>query len=416
MLSSECNGGDNQPAGAKDSEGRIWFPTARGVVAVDPRAVHQNDAAPPVVIEQVVADGEIIYGDGLDRNAPRPVLGSRPMALAAGHARLLEIRYAANSFVAPEKVRFRYRMEGHDREWRDGGGSRVAYYNSLRPGDYRFQVKACNNHSYWNETGATFAFSLAPHFWQTWPFAAACAAAAVALAAGIQRHRLGVQRRILRLEQAAALQAERARIAKDLHDDLGATLTGVALQADVARRHARQPAALDAQLDAISRGARSLVEQMRETVWAMNPACDTIESAVSFLCQFAETFLAAASIRCRLDVPREIPPVELSADARHHLFLALKEALNNVVKHASAAEVWLRFQFDDEALTLTVQDDGRGFDSTLLNGAGQGLKNLRNRLETLAGSFELNTTPDHGARIRLRIPLANSAVKTRQAL
>ena len=414
MESAETNG-ERQPAGCKTPDGRLWFPTVRGVVMIDPRELNLNARPPPVVIEQVKADDEVVYGDdvaasvkaransvgGSSQSAPSPP----QLQLAPGRARVIEFYLTALSLTAPEKNRFSWRLDGVDLDWSEPTTRRVATYTTLKPGAYRFHVRAANNHNVWSERDAEFAFTLAPHFWQTWPFFAACTAGIIGLAAGIQAYRLRVQRRILRLEQEAALQGERARIAKDLHDDLGATLTGMALQVDVAKRNARQPEVLETQLDNIARSTRGLVEKMRETVWAVNPECDTLESLVDHLCQFAENFLSTASVRCRLDVPVRLPALGVSAELRHNLFLALKEALNNVVKHAGATEVWLRFQVGDGTLTLTIQDDGRGFAPEVANGNGNGVGNLHNRMRLLNGRLELRSAPGHGTQLVFEVPL-----------
>src|SRR5439155_17490 len=156
------------------------------------------------------------------------------------------------SFVAPEKVRFKYRLEGHDADWRDAGNRRVAYYTDLAPGKYNFRVKACNNHGYWNETGDTFAFYLAPHFYQTWVFYLLCAGAVIAAGLGLHFLRLNVVHKLQKLRQAAALAEQRARFAQDMHDDLGASLTKIALLSEVARKNAHQPAVSEAQTGKIS--------------------------------------------------------------------------------------------------------------------------------------------------------------------
>jgi len=245
MLSSECNGGENQPAGCKDRKGRIWFPTMQGVVVVDPKEMRRTESAPPVVIEQVPANGEVIFGDGMQLESkvqsPKPKvrgsllpdhqLSTLNYRLAPGHARVLEIHYTANSLVAPERVRFRYRLVGSDSDWLwDDQNRRVAFYTNLRPRDYTFQVSACNSHGTWNEHGDQFSFYVAPHLYETWPFYSVCGAVIVFAGPSLHYRRIRRLRHVQRLEQQRALHEERARIAKDLHDELGANLTGLALQ------------------------------------------------------------------------------------------------------------------------------------------------------------------------------------------
>lgn len=433
MLSAETHG-FHQPTAWKARDGRLWFSTGRGVVVIDPKRIHDNDVPALVVIQSVIADREVVLADvalsgrtGRGLSLPPPSLRISPresggspastatLRLGPGRARVMEIRYTANSFVAPEKVRFKYRLDGYDPDWQDDlDNRRVAFYTNLRPGTYRFQVKACNNHGLWDEAGAQFAFSLAPHLYQTWLFYVGCGLAVVGGASGIQAYRLRVQRQIFGLEQRHALEQERTRIARDLHDDLGANLTGIALQLDVAQHQlSHQQASLDGQLNTIAQGTRALVDQMREAVWAVNPHCDTLESFSGFLCQHAEHFLGTAGIKCRLDFPVPMPAFPLTADTRHHLFLVVKEALNNAVKHAVCSEVWLHLVVDHDLLRLVVRDNGHGSaarqaapsQSKGLPPAGHGMENMRQRIASLGGQLQVNSRPGLGTEITMEVPL-----------
>jgi hypothetical protein len=234
MLSSECNGGDNQPAGCKDRLGRIWFPTVQGVVMIDPKLARSAGDPPPVLVEQVKANGQVVFGDDLESSAPQrsklPRSDFAPYRLPPGTARAIEIFYTANTFADPGRIRFKYRLEGYDRDWLwDEQNRRTVSYANLKPGRYTFRVTACDSHGCWNEQGAQFAFYIEPFFWQTWPFYIAIAALALATAMGLHHQRVARVRRVERLEQERSLADERARIARDLHDDLGASLSALSL-------------------------------------------------------------------------------------------------------------------------------------------------------------------------------------------
>ena len=354
MESSETNG-ESQPAGWKARDGRLWFPTIHGVVVIDPKSIQVSDVVPPVVIEQVQVDDEVIFGDGANwhgevspetRNAKKGERRASELAdsgarrLAPGRARVVAFQYTANTFAEPKRARFRYQLSGHDANWREETTDRVVHYTNLRPGTYRFDVMAANNHGVWAPKPASFAFSLAPHFWQTWMFYALCAAGGVLLSLAAHLWRVKFLRRLERLERAEALQRERARLARDLHDDLGANLTGLALKLDVAQRQLRRDEAA-ATLSGLAPAARRLVDQLREVIWTVNPQCDTVENFAAFVAQDAEDFLADAGLSCRLDLPDTLPTTPLDSATRHHLLLVVKEALHNAVKHAAASEVTL---------------------------------------------------------------------------
>ncbi|HNQ91152.1 MAG TPA: two-component regulator propeller domain-containing protein [Verrucomicrobiota bacterium] len=413
MLNSQCNGGANQPAGCKDRAGRIWFPTVRGVAVVDPSTIRRNEVPPTVVIEQVRADEVVVYGDGAPSESDGGGPGTRSTLLAGlqtrlppGRARVIEIHYTANSFAAPKRVRFKYRLEGHDGDWRfDEDNRRVAFYTNLRPGRYTFRVEACNNHGVWSTAPAEFAFVLDPFFWQTWPFFIVIGTATIGLVALVQAYRLRWQRRLLQSEHQEALAEERTRIARDLHDDLGTALTGVALELDVLRREARDGLARSDGLTAAAARIRALAERMRQVVWAVNPRCDTVSSLASFLEQQAGQFLKADGIRCRIEFPEAMPSLPLDGETRHELALGVREALANVVRHAKASELVLGLSVEPDALIVRVADNGLGFNATERAAAGQGLANLHARLQRIGGRCICRSAPGSGTTIELRVPL-----------
>lgn len=299
--------------------------------------------------------------------------------LAPGRGRVMEFTYTANSFVAPDRVRFRYRLTGADQDWCEETSERTVRYINLNPGDYRFEVVSANHHRLWSASPAVFAFSLAPHFWQTWTFYGVCTGAVVGLAASVQAYRLRWQHRLLKLEQERAVASERARIARDLHDDLGTALTGLALELDVTGRKAV------------------------EGVSTVNPRCDTLSSLASFLEQQVSHFLDADDVRVHLDFPESIPEQPLPAVARHQLALGIREALTNVVRHAQATDVVVTLSLQPGELLVQVKDNGRGF--RLGSTSGHGLENMRERLEQVGGRVELESNPGSGTTVTFRLPL-----------
>jgi signal transduction histidine kinase len=391
MLSSETNG-ENQPAACKTRDGRLWFPTTDGIVAIEPGEITDNDLAPPVVIEDIIMDNQT-----LDLN--------RPARLPPGRGNVIEFRYTANSLVAPERVRFMYCLDGCDEDWKDAGDRRVAYYTNLQPGHYNFRVKACNNHGVWNQAGASFAFYLAPHFYQTWPFYVLCGTFTVLTGYGLHRLRLGVVRKIERLEKQHALEKERARIANEMHDDLGSSLTQIALLSELANRDLERTDQAGEHIRKITGTTREVFRAMDEIVWAVNPKHDTLSSLIGYLSKFAQDYLRPADIRCRLDLPEQLPPHPLATDERHNLFLAVKEALNNVVKHSAASEVWLRVDVSGSTCLITIEDNGRGFVVESARPDGNGLGSMRERLAAIDGEFRVESQPGQGTKLQLLLKL-----------
>ena len=414
LKRAETNG-EKQPAGWKASDGRLWFPTIRGVVAIDPRKCPAYERPPRVIIEQVKADGDIVplnsEADQYQTKSASSSSGTVPGGgtrhqIAAGHGHVLEFQYTATSLIDSKHERFRYRLDGADTDWREETMERSVRYINLRPGNYRFQVTACNHHNVWNPKPVEFEFSLAPYFWQTKAFYGVSGAAVLAIAAGIQGYRLRWQHRLLKLEQQRALAAERARIARDLHDDLGTALTGLALELDVIGRDPKPDSPSDHRLDQAAERTRALAERMREVVWSVNPRCDTVPSLASFLEQQISQFLRADGIKVELDFPEDIPLLPIGGDARHQLALGVREALTNVIRHAQATRVVLSLELDDHWLVVQVKDNGRGLQSSSRN--GDGLRNMRERIQSIGGTFDFKSEPGSGATIIFKVPLIKS--------
>ena len=411
LLSRETNGQKSQPAGWRTRDGTLWFPTTRGIVAIEPRAGILNEVPPPVVIEQVRADETIVFGSARFSTNTGFDPGSSALRLPPGRARVLEFHYTANSLVAPELARFRYRLEGHDRNWTDAGDRRIAYYTGLPPGAYRFHVLACNNHGIWNDTGASYAFSLAPHFYETMWFYAVAGLGVIGGAYGLHRLRLGVANHLQSLEHQLALERERARIARDIHDEVGANLTQIGLWTELARRNIEAPHPAAQPIQRVETAARDAFESLGEIVWAINPQNDTLRSLLAYLRTYVQEFLEAAQIKVQLDWPDEIPDFGVNAQQRHQLFLVVQEALRNVVRHAAATEVGVSVRIDSSNLSLWLRDNGRGFDGEMPRTGGNGLTNMARRVSEMGGKFRLASQAGRGTKITIEVPLRFTAEK-----
>jgi signal transduction histidine kinase len=211
-----------------------------------------------------------------------------------------------------------------------------------------------------------------------------------------------------RTEQLRALEEERSRIARDLHDDLGSSLTEISLLADAGPGRPPSLERAVSRFQAIGNKARSLVQALDVIVWLVNPSKDLLPFLAGYLGSYAEDYLSASSIGCRLKIPLDMPPVRLNANVRHNLFLAVKEVLHNTVRHAHASEVLVEFALRDGGLETVLSDNGRGFDPSA-PAEGNGLANLRQRLASVGGRSEICTQPGAGASIRLFLPLPAEA-------
>ncbi len=216
-----------------------------------------------------------------------------------------------------------------------------------------------------------------------------------------------LRRRVQQLEQQTLLHKERARIAKDIHDDLGANLTQITLLSELARQDMSTPEKAGAHVEKISATARQVMKSLDEIVWAVNPRNDTLPHLVDYLGQFTIDFLRAPGIRCRLDLPEHPPVINVPADIRHNLFLAVKEALNNIVKHAGAREVHLAVNVSNGTLHVSVKDDGQGFEQSPDNAWADGLRNMRQRMDEIGGDCAIESHAGTGTTITFNVPWRN---------
>ena len=392
LLSVQCNG-VSKPAGWKGKDGRIWFPTIRGVVAVQSR-IETNQKLPPLVIEEIIADKRPVERErvrALQRSTPEGSAAPMVLKIPPGRGEI-EIHYTALSFQAPEKNRFKYMMEGIDSAWIDAGAGREAHYNSIGPGSYRFRVIACNNDGIWNEAGATLLLEFLPHYWQTWAFKLAILAALGLLLSAAYRFRVARLRAMERL---------RIQIAADLHDDVGARLTKVAMVTELLDRETRQTDSIKPHIQSISRTTREIIQAMDEIVWTINPKNDTLDHLANYIFQYAQEYFQNTGVRCRLDLPARLPDFAISTEQRHNMFMAFKEALNNVLKHANATEVRIGLTVVDGQVTILIADNGRGFSTDQVRSSGNGLDNMKARLERIGGKLVLDTRPAGGTTVRM---------------
>ena len=396
-LETPNSGTGFQPSCLKAGDGKLWFATGAGIVVVDPAVGKSNSGRPAVFVEEVLAN---------ERRPRRTEMGAGgPLVFPAGTERL-EFRYTGLDFSAPTLLKFRYQLEDFDEQWVNAGTRREAIYTRVPPGAYTFRVLAVNNEGIWNETGAALAIVIEPFFWQTGVFKVSAAASSL-LCTGLLvwafiswRHK----QELAALEQRHALQRERTRIAEDMHDGLGSSLVKIAMLGELAETRLSEPDGAQPQIHRITTTARQVVREMDEIVWAVNPKNDTLDNFAGYLCQFATEHFSDTGVECRLEIPPQLPARSLRAEIRHNLFLATREALNNVLKHAQATEVTLRLECGGSQLSIRIEDNGRG-SSLAPRKNGNGLANMESRLAQIGGKTCIGSSVESGTWVSFEIPL-----------
>jgi len=402
--------GGYQPLMTKSAGGKIWFVPWDGVSVIDPDHIPVNKIPPPVHIEQVTADRET-YWQNLSGDASSSPPRLPPLV------RDLTIDYTALSFVAPEKVLFRYKLEGRDPDWQNVGARRQAFYNDLSPGNYRFRVAACNNSGVWNEAGTFLDFSIAPAYYQTTWFRVSCVAAFLVLLWGI--YRLRIQQ--LQHQFAIGLEArvnERTRIARELHDTLLQSFQALMLhfQTGIDLLPGRPVEARKTLEVAIDR-ADQAINEGRDAVQGLRASAVETNDLVSAVRILGEELGAADTNQnsAVFGVEVEGAPRNLHPILRDEVYRVAAEALRNAFRHAQAQRIEVEILYGERWLRLRVRDDGKGIDPKLLSGGGRaghyGLHGMRERAQLVGGKLVVWSKLDSGTEVELSIP-ASAAYAT----
>lgn len=406
MLNQECNG-LGRPAGVKAADGRLWFPTQDGVVAIDPAAMASRPA-PPVVILDVSVGGT-------------PIPSHERVEIRSGSTSI-DVQFAALTFVRPDLVQFRYRLEGFESEWHSTvGADRIARYAKLPYGRFRLRVTAANRDGVWNEAGASLPIDVVPPFWRTGWFAALIAGLVIAAGLAVHRARLGILERRQAIQEAFARrlidtqESDRMRIAAGLHNSLAQSLMVIKNWAHLGGA-TDAPEKIGPRFAEIEQAATHALTEVRDVVQDLAPyhigRIGLAESVREMTARLASA--TGIEFTCRLDAARG----QLSPDAEVSLFRIIQEGLNNVVKHAGAAHVSLDLDIRSDRLVVLLRDDGRGFvvqdaaEGERTSG-GFGLVWMSERARLLGGRLTIDSQPGHGATIAVELPVMAEPVEGR---
>jgi signal transduction histidine kinase len=379
-----------QPQASRSTDGRLWFANNSLLQMIDPTRLGANQLPPPVQIERIVADRKSYSARG-QLNLP-------PLT------RVLEIDYTALSLVIPQKVRFRYKLEGHDRDWQEPGTRRQAFYNDLPPGKYTFRVIACNNDGVWNEEGTTVVFNIAPAFYQTGWFILLCATAITGLAFAAYRWRVRWIAAQLDRQFEERL-AERTRIAQDLHDTLLQGVLSASMQLHVANDQLSEDARAKPLVTRVLELMGHAVNEGRNTLRGLrsyDEGTQTLDQAYSGVSQeFA--FHQASGFR----VIVEGQPCALHPMIRDEVYRIGREAIVNAFRHSQAKNIEVEIHYTARELRILVRDDGCGINQQVLHSGRDGhfgLPGMRERAERIGARLKVLSRPDAGTKIEFFIP------------
>lgn len=384
----------NQGAYFRNRRGELFFGGINGLNVFHPDSIRDNPYIPPVVLTKFkVFDKPLAIAGAL----------SSIKSIELTHAQnYFSFEFIALNFTSSEKNRYAYKLDGLDHDWVYANERRYASYTNLDPGTYILRVKAANNDGLWNEDGLAVSVTILAPYWKTWWFRVFAVVAFGAALFGLYRYRV---HKLLEIERL------RASIATDLHDDIGSTLTEIALFSDVAirelnasnsgdNRSAEDTSRITNRLEDIGSTARNLIDAMNDIVWSIDPKNDSFEFLLLRMKTHAARMFQAKGINYEIDIPEELSGLRLPLGFRRRFFLIYKEAINNVIRHAQASRVTLTMHRENKSLVMTISDDGNGFDPAQTN-AGNGLRNMRERAAGLPGALTVASARNAGTTVRL---------------
>jgi len=385
-LRSRETATNSHPSAWRSRDGHLWFATPKGLVEVDPAHFPVNAVPPGVALERFAID-----------DVPQALRGAASsVQIPAGHVHF-EFDYAGLSFVAPQKVRYRYMLEGFDHGWTEAGARRTAYYTNIPAGQYTFRVQAANNDGVWNTDGAALTFVLRPHFYQTLWFYALMILAAVGLVVLVQRRRL---RRAER--EFNAVLGERNRIAREIHDTLAQGYVGISVQLEVLAELLRM-SKVDAaakHLDLTRGYVREGLADARQSIWALRSQ-DSGETTLPVRLRRMVESAGGGELEARFSIfgaYRPLPP-----GTEREILRVAQEAVHNVKKHAGAKNLNVQLEYGPQEIALEVRDDGQGFAPDSASTPGHyGLTGMRERAAAIGGTLEVTSEPGGGTTVRLR--------------
>ena len=388
-MPTEETSANGHPAAWQTTNNLLWFATRKGLAIVDPARLQQNRLPPYVVLERVLIDDT-----PLDLTLSSPIIGP-------GHNHYA-FEFAGLSYAAPSRVHYRYLLEGFDKEWSQPSTRRSATYTNLPPGRYRFHVQAANNDGVWNETGAAIRFYVRPPFYRTLWFVLSALVLIAALA--FLFYRLRVRR--LR-SQFDAVLAERNRMAREIHDTLAQSFVGVSVQLEIVSQlltHSQLPAA-NQQLDRTRDYVREGLAEARRSIWDLRAitAQNTLPTRLTHLVEQSRN----QNIPTQLNIGGTYRPLSPTVEAE--VLRIAQESLTNAQRHAQATHITLDLRYHSNRLTLTITDDGRGFnpsDATLPAQGHFGLQGMRERATQINATLSIKSTPETGTTVTLDLPIS----------
>ncbi|WP_276481831.1 two-component regulator propeller domain-containing protein [Paraflavitalea pollutisoli] len=371
------------------SGGVLYFGGTNGLNWFDPHKYTGADPAAPVVITQASINNEPWTGD--------TAIPYKNILNLAWHQNSLSFSFAALDYVAPRKFNYYFQLYPYDKNWISAGNRNYAAYTNIPPGHYTFRVKAWGQPTGSNDQEALLIINIRPPFWKTGWFIGLLVLALISILYGLYRYRIN---RLIELQQV------RNRIATDLHDDIGSTLTNISILSELSRQQLHRGEAAAPFLDRIAEEVNNSSQALDDIVWSINTNNDTLDQTVARMRRYAAEIFDGSNIGYSLHLDEQFAHRKLNMEQRRDCFLLFKEVINNIYKHAEARNVVIKVWLDGNQLHMTIEDDGKGFD-TRQTTHRNGLKNMQQRVNKWKGQLLIASATSKGTRTSITLPVSS---------
>src|SRR6185369_17201371 len=373
-----------------DKDNNVWGLVTNGVIKITPERKEISNYSPTLMVSMLKAGKDTINnGTSLSYRQNN-----------------LSFNFTATSFLNEKQVMYSYRLQGGtNNQWSESSNNTTVSFIDLPPGDYSLDIKANFPAGRYAEQSISYKFSIIPAWWQTWLFKSFVGLLIIGLLIIGFRfyYRRKLEKKMAILEKQQAIEKERTRIATDMHDDLGAGLSRIKFLSETIgiKKHQLQP--IEEDINKIREYSHEMIDKMGEIVWALNEKNDSLSDLLSYTRSYTVEYLSQNGIHCIVDLPESLPAGFVSGEIRRNIFLTVKEALHNIVKHSQADNVWIDIN-PEKNLTITIKDDGTGFEEKNIRAFSNGLYNMKKRMHDIGGILEI--TNEKGTRVKLMVPLS----------
>ncbi|HPI11854.1 MAG TPA: triple tyrosine motif-containing protein [Catalimonadaceae bacterium] len=381
----------NRYASCKLSDGRLAFGGINGINVFDPEEIKDNDFKPAVFFTGFKIGNKPVWGDSSQTILEKEIFATPELHLT--HTQnYFTFQYASNDYEDPISNKFQYQLVGLDKDWQPATSLNEATYTNLDPGEYTFQVRTANADGIWSPHITRMPIFISPPWWGTWWFRTLAILSFGGMLYGFYRYRLAQELKIIRL---------RDKIALDLHDEIGSTLSSISLFGEAARRMLPEDHKVNQVLNRINSDTKNMMESMSDIVWSINSKNDRFDNLVNRIRAFVVQVMEAKGAEVDFRVTENLSDLNLNMEKRKDLFLLIKEAVNNAAKYSGCTVLMVELTCENQQIHLKIEDNGIGFDLKS-NQSGNGLRNMRKRAEDLKAEIRMESEPGAGTRIEVR--------------